>query len=81
MEYKRAAVMLPSILKRAVILTAVCLAAAGVIAFYAGALQRHDGEERKLKIGYTAEEDQLTALAVSYVQNLSLIHISEPTRR
>ena len=43
MEYKRAAVMLPSILKRAVILTAVCLAAAGVIAFYAGALQRHDG--------------------------------------
>lgn len=73
MEYKRAAVMLPSILKRAAVLTAVCLAAAGMIAFCAGVLQRHDGKERKLKIGYTAEEDQLTALAVSYVQNIESV--------
>ena len=33
MEFKRAAAMLPLILRRAMILTAVCLIAAGMIAF------------------------------------------------
>lgn len=65
--------MLPSILRRAMILAAVCLTAAGVIAFCAGVLQKHSDEDYRLKIGYTAEESQLTTLAVSYVQNMESV--------
>lgn len=72
-EYKRAAVMLPSILKRAVALAAVCLLAAGVTFFCAGALIDHGDREPKLKVGYTAEENQITALAVAYVQSMESI--------
>jgi len=73
MEYKRAAVMLPSILKKAMILAVVCLMAAGVIAFCAGALRDSHGGEYKLKIGYTAKEDRITNLAVSYVQSMESV--------
>lgn len=65
--------MLPLILRRAVILAAVCLAAAGVIAFCAGYLYRHSDDGYKLKIGYVAEENQLTTLAVSYVQGMESV--------
>ena len=56
MEYKRAAVMLPSILKRAIMLAAVCLAAAGVAVFCAGVLQGDRDEGNRLRVGYTAKE-------------------------
>ncbi len=73
MEYKRAAVMLPSILKKAIMLLVVCLITAGMIAFCAGVLQDQDYEEYKLKVGYAAEENQITALAVAYVQCMESI--------
>jgi len=72
MEYKRAAVMLPLILKRAGIFAAVCLAVAGMLAFCAGVMQQGRGEA-KLKVGYTAPSNQLTDLAVSYVQSMESI--------
>lgn len=72
-EYKRAAVMLPSILKRAVMLVAACLIIAGVAAFCAGVLLSHGNEEYKLKVGYTAEENQITALVVAYVQSMESV--------
>lgn len=72
-EYKRAAVMLPSILKRAMILAAVCVAAASVIAFCAGILQRPNEEMHKLRVGYVAEENQVTDLAVSYIQSMESV--------
>ena len=65
--------MLPSILKRAVILVAACLFTAGVAAFCAGVLVSHGSGEFKLKVGYTAEEDQITALAVAYVQSMESV--------
>ena len=72
MEYKRAAVMLPLILKRAGIFAAVCLAVAGMLVFCAGVMQQGRGEA-KLKVGYTAPSNQLTDLAVSYVQSMESI--------
>ena len=73
MEYKRAAVMLPSILRKAIILVAACLAAVGMIAFCAMIMQRQGDGEAKLRIGYTAPSNQLTDLAVSYVQSMDSI--------
>ncbi len=64
--------MLPSILKRAMILAAVCLTAAGMVAFCAGALSDQD-EGYRLRIGYVAAKDPLTDLAVSYVQNMESV--------
>ena len=54
MEFKRAAAMLPLILRRAMILTAVCLIAAGMIAFCVKTMWAKHSEEPKLRIGYTA---------------------------
>ena len=54
--------MLPSILKRALLLAAVCLLAAGIIAFGAGILREHNDGEARLRVGYTAEQNQVTAL-------------------
>lgn len=65
--------MLPLILKRAMILAAVCLAAAGMAAFCAGILQNHDGEGYKLRVGYTAAENRITDLAVSYIQGMESV--------
>lgn len=73
MEYKRAAVMLPSILKRAVLLVAVCLAAVGGIAFCAGISPDGGSGEPLLKVGYTAQENRVTALAVAYVQGMESV--------
>lgn len=65
--------MLPLILRRAMILTAVCLIAAGMIAFCVKVMWAKDSEGPKLRIGYTAEENMVTNLAVSYVQNMESI--------
>lgn len=65
--------MLPLILRRAMILTAVCLIAAGMIAFCVKVVWAKDSERPKLRIGYTAEENMMTNLAVSYVQNMESI--------
>jgi len=73
MEYKRAAVMLPFILRRAMILAAVCLAAGSIIAFCAVLMHHAKGGEPKLRIGYAAADNMLTELAVSYVQDMESI--------
>ena len=64
--------MLPLILKRAIILALVCLAA-GMIVFGAIAVQQQGHGETKLKVGYTAPSNQLADLAVSYVQSMESI--------
>lgn len=73
MEWKRAAVMLPSILKRAILLAVVCLAIAGAVVWGISVLQERGNGETKLKVGYTAEENQITTLAVAYVQSMESI--------
>lgn len=65
--------MLPSILKRAMILVAVCAAAFGMIAFCAGIWGTEDNTDTKLRIGYVAEDNDLTQLAVSYVENMQSV--------
>lgn len=65
--------MLPLILKRAMILVAVCAAALGMIAFCAGMWGASEGENTKLRIGYVAEDNKLTQFAVSYVQNMESV--------
>ena len=65
--------MLPSILRKAILLGVVCLAAAGMIAFCAMMMHRQGDGEAKLKIGYTAPSNQLTDLAVSYVQSMESV--------
>lgn len=70
-EYKRAALLLPFVLKRAVILAAVCLAAGGIIAFCVFTAGKDTGE--RLRIGYTASDDMLTNFAVSYVQDMESV--------
>ena len=74
MEYKRAAVMLPSILKRALLLAAVCLLAAGIIAFGAGILREHNDGEARLRVGYRAEMMQYTPLAAANLLSASDAH-------
>ena len=56
-EYKRAAAVLPLILKRAVILTVVCLGAVGIIALCTKVFWNEDKEMPKLRVGYVAEEN------------------------
>lgn len=73
MEYKRAAFMLPFILKKAIILITVCLAAVGVIAFCIKSLQGTQSDTQKLRIGYVAEENMLTDFAIAYIQNMESV--------
>ncbi len=73
MEYKRAAVMLPSILKRAVLLVAVCVLTAGAAFFCAGILRDQGSGEQKMRVGYTTEENRITALAVAFVQSMESV--------
>ncbi len=73
MEYKRAAVLLPLILRKAIILVALCLAVVGMIAFCVAVLQRQGGSGAKIRVGYTAQSDQITNMAVSYVQQMESI--------
>lgn len=65
--------MLPLILKRAMILAAVCLAVGGIIAFCTVVIRNAGNEETKLHIGYVAEENTLTEFAVSYVQDMESV--------
>lgn len=65
--------MLPFILKRAMILVAVCAAAAGMIAFCAGMHKTSGDADKKLRIGYVAEYNKLTQFAVSYVENMESV--------
>lgn len=65
--------MLPSILKRAMILAAVCAAAFSIIVFCAGMWRADDGADTKLHIGYVAEDSSLTRLAVAYVENMESV--------
>lgn len=63
--------MLPLIVKRAVILTVVCLAAIGMIVFYTK--REQDAGRDRLRIGYVAEENMVTDMAVSYVQEMESV--------
>ena len=65
--------MLPFILKRAMILVAVCAAAFGMIAFCTGMWGDTDDTDKKLQIGYVAEDNRLTQFAVSYVENMKSV--------
>lgn len=65
--------MLPFLLKRAMVLAAVCLIVAGMIVFCAGVLQESNGVGNKLRIGYVAEKNVVTDLAVSYVQDMESV--------
>lgn len=65
--------MLPFVLKRAIILIAVCIAAVSIIAFCIKSIQKTDTVIEKLRIGYVAEENILTDFAVSYVQNMESV--------
>ncbi|MDE7323449.1 MAG: ABC transporter permease [Lachnospiraceae bacterium] len=55
------------------ILAAVCLTVSGMIAFCAGLIRNAKGRELNLRIGYTAADNMLTELAVSYVQDMESI--------
>lgn len=65
--------MLPSVLERAAILAAVCLAAAGMALFCARLFSGDTAVMQKLHIGYVAQEDAMTRLAVSYVQEMGSV--------
>ena len=67
-EYKRAVYRLPAILMKAVILAAV----AGVIAFCGQKLMENK-EQTAVKIGYTAPDDRMTQLAVSFIENMESV--------
>lgn len=71
-EYKRAAMWLPSILKRQIILAIVCILVAGVIIF-CGKTSLDEGKAQKIKIGYVAEENMITRLAVGYVSEMESV--------
>lgn len=69
-EYKRAAAMLPLVLKRAVLLAVGCMVIACLLVFCVG---KNVNTAEKMKIGYVAEESQLTKFAITYVQNMEVI--------
>lgn len=64
--------MLPLILKRAVILVVMGIMAVGMTAFCVEKRERSDAltDSGPMRIGYVAEENMLTALAVSYVEQM-----------
>ncbi|MGN1148144.1 MAG: ABC transporter permease, partial [Lachnospiraceae bacterium] len=68
-EYKRAAVLLPAILIKAVIVAL----AAGMIAFCVQKMLSDEQEQGLVQVGLTAPEDRLTNLAVSYIENLESV--------
>lgn len=68
-EYKRAVSALPSLFLGAVILAAI----AGMIAFGAYESGKGRSEQKTVTIGYTAPDDTLTQLAVSYIQNMESV--------
>lgn len=68
-EYKRAAVLLPKILLKAVMLAL----SVGMIAFCGQKIANRDSEHALVQIGYTAADDRLTGLAVSFVENMESV--------
>ncbi|MDE7207104.1 MAG: hypothetical protein K2N90_08125, partial [Lachnospiraceae bacterium] len=72
-EWKRAAVMLPAILKRAVLLVLVLGLAAGAAAFcFMAGNQTQD--DRLMRVGYVAADNALTDMAVAYVQEMESVN-------
>ena len=71
-EYKRAASWLPLVLKRQIILAILCIITAGMIIF-CGKAALNKPKEQKINIGYVAEENMLTRLAVSYVSEMESV--------
>ena len=71
-EWKRAVVILPAILKRAVLLVLVLGLAAGAAAFCVTAGKQAQ-DEGLLRVGYVAEENALTDMAVAYVEEMESI--------
>lgn len=67
--------MLPLILRRAVILVVTGIIAVGMTAFCAGRYGRSKDPEASgpMRIGYAAEENMLTALAVAYVEQMESV--------
>lgn len=71
-EWKRAAYMLPVILKRAVLLVLVLCLAAGAAAFCVAA-GKQPSDDGLLRVGYVAADNALTDMAVSYVQQIESV--------
>lgn len=68
-EYKRAAAALPAIMAKAVMLAII----AGVIAFCGQKIMGQSREEAPIKIGYSAQDDRLTNLAVAFIENMESV--------
>lgn len=71
-EYKRAASWLPLFLKRQLILAVMCIIMAGMFIF-CGKVFSSEQKEEKIKIGYVAQENTLTRLAVGYVSEMESV--------
>ena len=71
-EWKRAAVMLPDILKRAVLLVLVLGLAAGAAAFCV-TVGKQTQNEHLMQVGYVAADNALTDMAVAYVQEMESV--------
>lgn len=73
-EYKRAAAMLPLILKRAVILVMVCAIMAGITVFFVNEIkQKEPQKDISVNIGYVAGTDNMTQLAIKYVKGIASV--------
>lgn len=74
-EYKRAAAMLPKILKRAAIFVVICMTIVVVAGFAMTVFStgKEEYDARKVHIGYVAEESMLTDFAISYVENMESV--------
>ena len=71
-EWKRAVVMLPVILKKAVLLLLVLGFAAGAAAFCV-TVEKWTQDDGLLRVGYVAADNALTDMAVSYVQEMESV--------
>lgn len=68
-EYKRAAALLPKIMLKAIMLVCVL----GMIAFGANKLLSAQTDEQKIKIGFVAEESNMTNMLLSFVENMESV--------
>lgn len=71
-EFKRAAGMLPMILKRAVVLLLIFGMAAGAAAFCV-VMANGQSDDSRIRLGYAAPESKLTDMVVSYVQEIESV--------
>jgi hypothetical protein len=73
-EYKRAACKLPLTVKRAVIVAIGFLTIACMIAFCtSNFFEKNDAQTAKLKVGYVADDNMITNLALSYVEDMESV--------